>query len=322
MWKTLSFLAASAAIVAAAQLTVRELDVGLGQCGVIKLEGGKTVMIDAGPPASVDATFPYLAAQGVATADVLIVSHAHSDHYGGVSGLVARGFVFGEAWDNDHISVSSAWVSASELAGYTGAVGAIRDVITAGWWHALGPMTTVECLYVNGRYKNGAALDTDGIENDASAVILLTHGIYRHLFPADISTNVDLPLVPWTAGLHSLVAAHHGLNDGTSAAFLSNAQPLAALFSVPPNTTFPSPETVDRVIAAGAAVYLTNRGSDPRGSVRTNIVITTDGLTTFTVAPSDVFYIPEPVAAALVLAIVFCALRSRFAPPAGGLQTG
>jgi competence protein ComEC len=66
---------------AAQQLEIRFLDVGQGDATLIR-EGGKTVLIDAGGSASI-AT--YLRSFGIDTIDLLVASHNHSDHIGGMT---------------------------------------------------------------------------------------------------------------------------------------------------------------------------------------------------------------------------------------------
>ena len=64
----------------AQQLEIRFLDVGQGDAALIR-EGGKTVLIDAGPGGAI-AT--YLQQFHIDTIDLVIASHNHSDHIGGM----------------------------------------------------------------------------------------------------------------------------------------------------------------------------------------------------------------------------------------------
>jgi competence protein ComEC len=67
---------------AAQRLAIRFLDVGQGDATLITLEG-RHVLIDAGP--NREAVARYLVSQGVDTLDLVIASHAHADHIGGMA---------------------------------------------------------------------------------------------------------------------------------------------------------------------------------------------------------------------------------------------
>jgi len=273
-------------------LTVHQIDVGLGICAVAEAENGVKLMIDTGRSGSVDSVVQYLFANNLTTIDYLVVSHAHSDHYGGAAGFVSGGIEFLNVFDNGHVTNSS-WVSPAEKNAYLNAVGSRLHTITAGWSVALGPSTTAQCLYVNGKYADGTTFDYDGVENNSSAVILISHGLYSHFFPADIYTDVEAGFAELPCPLSALTVAHHGLNTSTTQSFLDATLPEIGLLSVPDWPSFPSSNVIDRLESVGTYLYLTRRGGDPRGDVRTNIVINTDGVSSFIVEPDDEYFIPE-----------------------------
>src|SRR3954471_23639342 len=66
---------------AAQQLEIRFLDVGQGDATLIR-EGGKTLLIDAGGATAIAS---YLRTLNVDTIDLVIASHNHSDHIGGMT---------------------------------------------------------------------------------------------------------------------------------------------------------------------------------------------------------------------------------------------
>jgi competence protein ComEC len=65
--------------------TVEFLDVGQGDSILIKSPEGKTALIDAGPS---DAIVPFLKSRGVTAIDLVVVSHHHADHYGGMDAVI------------------------------------------------------------------------------------------------------------------------------------------------------------------------------------------------------------------------------------------
>lgn len=68
------------------QVTVEVLDIGQGDSILIRSPEGKTALIDAGP--TKDGAAKLLKSKGVATIDLVVVSHHHSDHFGGMEQII------------------------------------------------------------------------------------------------------------------------------------------------------------------------------------------------------------------------------------------
>jgi competence protein ComEC len=64
------------------------LDVGQGDSILIRSPEGKTALVDAGPTR--DGATKILNRKGIRSIDIVIVSHHHSDHYGGMDQVVQR----------------------------------------------------------------------------------------------------------------------------------------------------------------------------------------------------------------------------------------
>ena len=71
---------------AAKPLVIDFLDIGQGDSILIRSPEGKTALVDAGP--SRDAAAKLLKRKGITALDIVIVSHHHSDHYGGMDQVV------------------------------------------------------------------------------------------------------------------------------------------------------------------------------------------------------------------------------------------
>jgi competence protein ComEC len=67
-------------------LIIDFLDVGQGDSILIRSPGGKTALVDAGP--SRDAATRALKRKGIESLDIVILSHHHSDHYGGMDQVI------------------------------------------------------------------------------------------------------------------------------------------------------------------------------------------------------------------------------------------
>src|SRR3954453_14546794 len=71
--------------VGASPMTVAVLDVGQGDAILIRSREGKNALVDAGPSHDVVAT---LREQGVTSLDLVVISHHHADHYGGMGEVI------------------------------------------------------------------------------------------------------------------------------------------------------------------------------------------------------------------------------------------
>ncbi len=83
-------------------LKVTYLEVGQGDCEIIRTPSGKVIMIDAGDDteyAAENYIIPYLEANGIKKIDILVISHAHRDHIGGLTALIPK-YEFGAVYEN------------------------------------------------------------------------------------------------------------------------------------------------------------------------------------------------------------------------------
>ena len=73
-------------------LTITCLDIGQGDCCVLKMPGGENFLIDGGSSnkknTAVCQILPYLKNQGIATLDGIFVSHTDQDHVSGIEELL------------------------------------------------------------------------------------------------------------------------------------------------------------------------------------------------------------------------------------------
>jgi competence protein ComEC len=96
---------------------VRFLDVGQGDATIIQ-NGGSTVVVDAGPSR---VRFAHLLdSLGISSIDVLVISHAHQDHYGGIEGILAS-----------RHRVSVRYIFENRDAGTAAGLARVRDSINA-----------------------------------------------------------------------------------------------------------------------------------------------------------------------------------------------
>lgn len=73
-----------------APMSVHFVDVGQGDCTVITTDNGETVLIDSGEDIKSDNVINYLSTLSVKKIDYCIVTHPHSDHYGGMKKILSE----------------------------------------------------------------------------------------------------------------------------------------------------------------------------------------------------------------------------------------
>ncbi|BDE59961.1 DUF4131 domain-containing protein [Rhodococcus hoagii] len=232
-------------------------DVGQGDGLVLSAGGRRAVVVDAGPePGPMDRCLRRL---GIDEIPLLVVTHLHADHYGGLDavlhgrsvGAVAigpaslpeGGFRFVSA------AASRADVPLVRLAaGRQLTVGAVRITV-------LGPLLPEP--------RTPAAAE-DGA-NDASLVLMAETAAGRLLLTGDAEEDGQRALLRSKIPLRAdvLKVPHHGSRT-TSPEFLDAVRPRVALVSVGADNTFghPNPGILQRLAALGAVTVRTDRDGD------------------------------------------------------------
>ncbi|MBO3738264.1 ComEC/Rec2 family competence protein [Actinoplanes flavus] len=229
--------------------------VGQGDAVVLAAGAGRAVVVDAGPePNAVDRCLRRLGVREVA---VLVVSHFHVDHIGGVEGVFRGrrvGAVIGPAWP-EPASGRAAVEKAAAQAGV--AVG----VAAAGWAYAvgglrleaLGPITVMR--------------GTNSDPNNNSLILRAWADGRSVLLLGDAETEEQEDLVAGlgTAGLRAdvLKVAHHG-SSLQATALLDAVRPAVALVSVGRDNDYghPNAGVIGRIARGGARVLRTDESGD------------------------------------------------------------
>ncbi|MEV0566383.1 DNA internalization-related competence protein ComEC/Rec2 [Dactylosporangium sp. NPDC050588] len=222
-------------------------DVGQGDALVVAAGGGDAVVVDAGPQA--DPVDRCLRDLGVRRVPLLIVSHFHVDHIGGLDGVLRRRRVdrllvppFAEPASGRRAVLARGVATLDAPAGTVLTAGGARLTV-------LGPARPV----------TGTRSDV----NNNSLVVAVTVGGIRILLTGDAETEEQLSLLDEPLHADVLKVAHHG-SAYQDPAFLDAVAPRVALVSVGAGNDYghPSPAVLSRLVRGGARVVRTDEEGD------------------------------------------------------------
>ncbi len=237
---------------------LRFLDVGQADAALVECDG-RYMLIDGGNKGDSSLIYTVLKNEGAEYLDIVVASHAHEDHVGGLPAALSfarAGLVLCPVTEYDTEAFRDFVTYADKNGGIT--------VPQVGDSYSLGS-ARVTVLAVN-------SSDDD---NDASIYLKIQYGKTAFLFTGDGERGAEQVLLDSGADLSATVlkVGHHGAAAATTYPFLRAVQPEYAVISVGANNDYghPTDETLSRLSDAGVTVCRT----DLHGEVR----ITSDGET-------------------------------------------
>lgn len=227
------------------------LDVGQGDATLVRLPH-LTVLIDAGGSVGSDydvgghTVLPALRALGVRKLDVVVATHADTDHIEGLSSVL-RGLPVGELWIGQRKTddpVLTAVLVAARDQGVR-----VREV-------RRGDQITADGVALTVLWPEGRVWSTE--DNENSVALRLDTGHWHAAFLGDLPSATEGIL--GTGPLNLLKAAHHGSRHSTGDALLAQATPRDAVISVGRNTYgHPHLDVLNRLQSAGTKVWRTDQ---------------------------------------------------------------
>lgn len=219
------------------KLRLHFIDVGQGDAALLILPTGERIMIDTGTRESGEAILSHLAKWDVNALDLVILSHTHDDHAGGLPMLAEAMPIGGVLYDGEppaDCDLSMRRVSA----GYAFSIGEVEFSI-------LGPLSEKD-------------------SENRSLILRIDYGVRSFLFTGDAEADEEQALlekIPDLLNTDLLKVAHHGSASSSTEAFLAAVDPELAVISASADNSFghPSPAVLDRLKAPDCMVYRTDR---------------------------------------------------------------
>lgn len=237
--------------------SVHFIDVGQADAALVECDG-HYMLIDGGNRDDSDVIYTVLKKAGAEKLDIVVGTHAHEDHIGGLPGA----FSYAEA----ELSLcpvteydSGVFETFKEYAEEKGGGLTVPEV---GDEYDLGS-AKVEILGLN------AGEDT----NDSSIILMIRYGETSFLFTGDAEREAEQAVLDSGSELKAdvLKVGHHGSDTSTSYPFLREVMPEYAVISVGEGNSYEHPEenTLSRLRDAEAEILRTDLNGD--------IIISSDG---------------------------------------------
>lgn len=233
--------------------SVTFLDVGQADAALLRC-GDHWMLIDGGGRESSQKIYTVLKERGITHLDLVIASHPHEDHIGGLSAA----FQVADAQLTLCPVDSYDSKSFENLKRYAQEKSSGITVPAPGDVYALGD-AVAEIIGVN----------TGPTENSQSIVVKITYGSVSFLFPGDLEAEYAQP--DWDLSATVLKVSHHGSYTGVSRDFLARVSPKYAVLSLGADNPYgmPHKSALDLLEKHCQRVYRTDLQGD--------ITITTDG---------------------------------------------
>jgi len=228
------------------ELTITYLDVGQGDSAVIEFPDRKTIVIDTGR--SGRETASYLKYKGKKEIDVLVLSHVHPDHTGGLDYLLKR-FKIKEIWDNRRIILPEDYLYQGKIKHRALNRGEVIEGERYSMY-VLHPYPEFYTMYGN-----------DYVEaNNSSLVVKIKGRNKSFLFPGDVEEEAEEDLISLGDWLNSDVikVPHHGGKTSAYKPFFKSVSPEVAVISSGRYNSFghPHKETLDAL--QGVSIFRTD----------------------------------------------------------------
>ncbi|MCK9581810.1 MAG: lamin tail domain-containing protein [Methanoregula sp.] len=227
------------------------LDVGQGDSSVI-LFRDKVILIDAGEVNRGDQVVSNLQKLGVNRIDLLVATHPHSDHIGGMAKILAA-FPVEKVLDSGTPSTSQIYETFLDTIDKKNI-----PYIAAEPGQTIDLDPSLRILVISPpKEQIGDDINTNSI------VLRISYGTVNLLYTGDATSATEDEMLKNGYPLDAQVikVGHHGSSGSSSTVFLSRVRPELAVISLAADNPYghPHDEALERLLAAGPTIYRTDR---------------------------------------------------------------
>ncbi|MBR4627364.1 MAG: MBL fold metallo-hydrolase [Ruminococcus sp.] len=234
-------------------LAVHFIDVGQGDCTLLACDG-RIMLIDCGEYQYLSRVTKYLSARGIKRIDCLVATHPHSDHMGGMAGIV-KDFDIGEVivpplddWQLPTAVYYEKFLDACADKGLQ------LTQAVPGYTVSLGDARAEVIAPAHSGYED---------LNDSSVAFMVTHGSVSLLLTGDAETQSEHEMIGGGRLRHVNVykAGHHGSSSSSSEALLAAVTPDIAVISCGKDNSYghPSASVLKRLRRYTDRIYRTDK---------------------------------------------------------------
>ena len=250
--------------------TMANCNVGQGDSLVINLGAHRAIAIDVGPDAALEERC--LRSLGVREIPLLVLTHFHADHVGGLSGLIKNRKI-GQVWISQNlqpeIESRIAFNLLSKLPIYQVhkgdhiQVSTTTDIISI---HVLWPDFTRESF--------GSVPGSGSEINNSSIALSITAPNFSLFAGGDIEPQVQSLLLPLIHRVDIYKVSHHG-SRYQSEEFMAQLSPKISLISVGRRNPYghPATETIAPLTRLGSKIFRTDRDGNVAIKVAGNKIV-------------------------------------------------
>lgn len=243
-------------------LNLHFIDVGQGDCTLIKLDTNKTILVDGGEGSSdksdkgKNVLYPYLLDRKIDTIDYMIFSHFDSDHAGGLmyilENMKVKNVIIGIQNEDSYL--------------YRKMIEIVKEKNINLIVIDNPKMLKIDDIYLDFIWPIKNKLISENKLNNNSLVFRLIYKNIKIMFTGDIEIPAENVIVSEYKNNKNrlksdiLKVAHHGSDTSTTKEFLELVNPKIALIGVGKNNSFnhPSEEVISRLEDLQIKIYRTD----------------------------------------------------------------
>jgi competence protein ComEC len=236
---------------------VHFIDVGQGDSILVEAQGA-FLLVDGGERGQEDTVIAYCKAQGVKTLNLVVATHPHSDHIGGLAYGVLEAFPVGEV-----ISGRYAKENMPDTRSYETFLRVVSKLVSEQGTKATQAEPGLVFALGEARVTLLAPEETNKDYNNSSVALRIDYGEASVLLTGDAEAEGEAILAERYGGALQadlLKCGHHGSKTSSVKRFVELVAPSAAVISCGAGNSYghPHPQTLALFEAMGVSVFRTD----------------------------------------------------------------